>query len=57
MLPQYVLDACVVLIILGISAVLTQVFARTMYNRCESCNTLNARRRSQCRRCGEILRG
>ena len=41
--------------ILGISAVLTELFARKMYYRCRQCATLNAKRRSQCRNCGEKL--
>ena len=38
--------------ILGVSALITNWFARTMYNRCTSCGTLNARRRTHCRSCG-----
>jgi hypothetical protein len=38
--------------ILGLSAVITNWFARTMYNRCAACGTLNARRRTHCRSCG-----
>ena len=37
--------------ILALSAVLTQWFARKMYNRCASCGTLNAKRRTHCRSC------
>jgi hypothetical protein len=39
--------------ILGGSAVFTQFFTRKMYNRCRKCGALNAKRRSQCRVCGE----
>ncbi len=39
--------------ILGVSAVITNWFARTMYNRCAACGTLNAKRRSHCRACGK----
>ena len=42
--------------ILGFSAVVTQIFARAMYLTCSECHTLNARRRSQCRKCGANLR-
>jgi len=42
--------------ILGFSAVVTQLFARAMYLTCPHCHTLNARRRSQCRRCSAELR-
>jgi type IV secretory pathway VirB6-like protein len=38
--------------ILLLSAVVTNWFARNMYNRCAACGTLNARRRSHCRSCG-----
>jgi uncharacterized OB-fold protein len=39
-----------------VSAIITNWFARTMYNRCESCGTLNAKRRSQCRACEQEIR-
>ena len=42
--------------ILTASAVITNWFARKMYNRCGACGTLNARRRAQCRTCGAGLR-
>jgi hypothetical protein len=38
--------------ILVVSALITNWFARTMYNRCTSCGTLNAKRRTHCRSCG-----
>ncbi|MBA3805147.1 MAG: hypothetical protein H0X14_05480 [Acidobacteria bacterium] len=38
-------------ILLG-SALITNWFARHMYNRCAACGTLNAKRRTQCRECG-----
>ena len=50
------LSILLVLAILGVSAVLTQWFARTMYITCPHCRTLNARRRTQCRACGEKIR-
>ncbi|HEX8473774.1 MAG TPA: hypothetical protein VF666_07045 [Pyrinomonadaceae bacterium] len=37
--------------ILLLSALITNWFARTMYKRCTSCATLNARRRVRCRSC------
>ena len=49
------LNILLVVAILGVSAVVTQLFARAMYNRCPSCHTLNAKRRDQCRNCGEPL--
>ena len=45
-----------VVTILGVSAVITNLFARTMYITCMKCGTLNARRRTACRNCGENLR-
>lgn len=42
--------------ILGVSAVVTNLFARAMYITCSKCGTLNARRRTVCRSCGESLR-
>ena len=41
--------------ILLVSAVITNWFARTMYNRCAACGTLNAKRRTHCRSCGEEI--
>jgi hypothetical protein len=41
--------------ILGVSALITQWFARTMYRTCESCGTLNAKRRTHCRSCGQEI--
>lgn len=43
-------------IILGGAALVTHLFARAMYFTCAKCRTLNARRRTQCRNCGEELR-
>ncbi|HLY59713.1 MAG TPA: hypothetical protein VKV95_03000 [Terriglobia bacterium] len=42
--------------ILGVSAVITNLFARAMYITCSKCGTLNARRRTACRNCGKSLR-
>jgi hypothetical protein len=50
------LNVLVVVVILGLSAVITNVFARAMYLRCNSCGTLNARRRAECRNCQKTLR-
>ena len=41
----------VLLGILIISAIITEGFARAMYKRCAACQTLNAKRRTQCRAC------
>lgn len=49
------LNAALAIAILGASALVTHLFARAMYVTCPKCRTLNARRRSQCRLCGEAL--
>jgi uncharacterized OB-fold protein len=41
--------------ILIASAFITNWFARTMYNHCGNCGTLNAKRRAQCRSCNNDL--
>ena len=41
--------------ILGLSAVVTQLFVREMYYRCRQCGNLNAKRRTHCRVCGEAI--
>ena len=46
------LSILVLVVILAASAVITNWFARTMYNRCVACGTLNAKRRTHCRSCG-----
>ena len=50
------LQFMLVVAILGVSAVVTNLFARAMYLNCLKCGTLNARRRIVCRSCGENLR-
>ena len=50
------LQIALLIAILGLSAVLTRLFARAMYVACSKCGTLNARRRARCRHCGEALR-
>lgn len=50
------LSLLVLVVILGASAVITNWFARTMYNRCPDCGTLNAKRRTHCRDCGVQIR-
>jgi uncharacterized OB-fold protein len=42
--------------ILVLSAVITNLFARKMYNRCVDCGTLNAKRRARCRACNTELK-
>ena len=50
------LSIAVLVAILVASAVVTNWFARTMYNRCASCGTLNAKRRTHCRSCNVEIR-
>ena len=49
------LSLAVLVGILGGAAIFTEWFTRKMYYRCRSCLTLNAKRRAQCRHCGEKL--
>ena len=51
-MKETLLSILVLVAILVVSAVITNWFARTMYNRCSSCGTLNAKRRALCRSCG-----
>lgn len=41
----------VLVLILALSAFITDWFARTMYKRCAACGALNAKRRERCRIC------
>lgn len=49
------ISVAMVIAILGLSAVFTEWFARSRYYRCRRCLTLNAKRRTRCRQCGEPL--
>ncbi|MBI4446163.1 MAG: hypothetical protein HY645_09650 [Acidobacteria bacterium] len=49
------LDGLVAVLILGSGVVATQWFAGRMYIQCRHCPTLNARRRTHCRRCRKAL--
>ena len=42
--------------VLGAAAVFTHFFTKAMYLTCPACRTLNARRRTHCRRCGREIR-
>jgi hypothetical protein len=55
-LKDTLLSILVLVGILALSAIITNWFARTMYNRCANCGTLNAKRRAQCRSCHSALR-
>ena len=50
------LSVLVLVGILAASALITNWFARAMYNRCAACGTLNARRRTHCRACQKQLK-
>jgi uncharacterized OB-fold protein len=54
-LKETLLSILVLVVILAASAVITNWFARTMYNRCAACGTLNAKRRTHCRSCGKEI--
>lgn len=43
------------ILILGSSAWITNAYGRGMYNKCDNCGTLNAKRRRQCRKCGTSM--
>jgi hypothetical protein len=53
---ETLLSLAVLLLILLVSAVVTNWFARTMYNRCTACGALNARRRERCRVCEKPIK-
>jgi rRNA maturation endonuclease Nob1 len=55
-LRDTLLSLVVLVCILVASAVITNWFARTMYNRCAGCGTLNAKRRAHCRACGHEIK-
>jgi hypothetical protein len=54
-LKDTLLTIALLVAILGVSALITQWFARTMYRTCAACGTLNARRRLHCRACGQAI--
>jgi ribosomal protein S27E len=53
------LDTLLTIAVLGgilvLSAVFTNWFTRKMYYRCSDCGNLNAKRRTNCRICGNVL--
>jgi hypothetical protein len=54
-MKETLLNVALAIAVLSGSALVTQLFARAMYVICPKCRTLNARRRSQCRKCDESL--
>jgi hypothetical protein len=55
-LRSTLLSIVVLVAILAASAIVTNWFARAMYNRCASCGALNAKRRARCRSCDVEIR-
>ena len=54
-MSETILGALLAISILVSGAVVTQWFAKTMYNTCSQCGILNARRRVHCRGCGHPI--
>ncbi len=52
---DFLANAVLLVLILGSSALLTNAFTRRMYQKCSECGRLNAKRRTHCRICGEVL--
>ena len=52
---DFLLNAGLIVLILGSSAWATKAYASAMYNRCPDCETLNAKRRPACRTCGHAF--
>ena len=53
---ETIVGLAVIAAILMVSAWITNLFARKMYNRCGDCGTLNAKRRTHCRACNTEIR-
>lgn len=52
-------DLLITILVIGgvliVPFILTNAFTRWMYYKCGACGALNAKRRSECRLCGEEL--
>jgi hypothetical protein len=48
---DFLINAALLVVILGTSALLTNAFTRRMYYKCPNCGSLNAKRRTHCRVC------
>lgn len=55
MILDLLLAAGLLILILGSSKLLTDAYVRRAYYQCASCGSLNAKRRTECRVCGEPL--
>ncbi len=53
-MKEFLLNAALLIGVLGISAFVTNWYARA-YITCRACKTMNARRRTRCRKCGGEL--
>ncbi len=54
-MADFLLQAGLVVLILGSSAWATSVYVRLAYFKCAACGNLNAKRRTECRVCGHSL--
>ena len=54
-MSETLLNVALAIAILGVSGLVTHLFARAMYVTCSQCRALNARRRTQCRNCGNVF--
>ena len=48
-------NVALVIVIAGSGAVFTQLYCKSAYFTCAACKSLNAKRRSACRKCGAPL--
>ena len=48
-------NVALVIVIAGSGAVFTQLYCKLAYFTCAACKSLNAKRRSACRKCGAPL--
>jgi len=42
-------------LILGSGVIATNIYCQIAYNRCTACGALNAKRRSECRKCAALI--
>jgi hypothetical protein len=56
-MDDFLVNVALLVLILGSSAMATNLYVRWSYNRCAACGSLNAKRRDLCRVCGQSLRG
>ena len=53
-MSDFLINAALLIAILGTAFFLTNWYARA-YITCRGCGTMNARRRTECRKCGKAL--